>query len=126
MCFPGAGIGDVSDRLEACMAGGWTKIIVYLSVVGNDIGRVDSEELFRRIREALGKVRERGGFPVVCEVLPRQAVGGMWQSRAIALNFQLTEHCKADGWASIDNWDSFCDQDHHYLSDGVHPSQRGI
>ena len=67
----------------------------------------------------------RGGVPVVCEVLSRRAVGGIWQSSAIATNCRLTEHCIANGLAFVDNWDISYSQD-HFLMDGVHLSQRGI
>ena len=103
MCFPGAGIGDVSDRLEACMAGEGTKPIACLSVGGKDVGHVGSKEFFRRFREALGKVRDMGGIPLVCGVLPKRAVGGMWQSKAIALNCRLAEHFEDNGGAFADS-----------------------
>ena len=100
--YQGQGLGIyVSDRLEAGMAGEGTKPIVCLSTEENDIGCVGSAGLFRRFREALGKVRT--GVPVVCRVLPRRAVGDMWPSRAIALNCRLTEHFKTNGWAFVDN-----------------------
>ena len=60
MCFPRAGIGNVSDRLEAGMAGEGTKPIVCLSVTGNNVGCVGSEKPFRRFRKALGKIKDRG------------------------------------------------------------------
>ena len=73
VCFPGAGIGHVSERIEACMAGEGTKPIVCLSAGGNDIGRIGSEELLRRFKEVLGKIRDKGGIPVVCGILPRRS-----------------------------------------------------
>ena len=75
MCLPEAWIADISDRLEACMTDEGIRPIVCLSVRGNDVGRICSEELFRRFREALGKVRDRGGVPVVYWVLLKRAVG---------------------------------------------------
>ena len=49
-----------------------------------------------------------------------------WQSMEIALNCRLIEHCEANGWAFVDNVDSFYGQDNLYLRDGVHLSLRGI
>ena len=70
---------------------------------GNDVGCLDSEELLRRFRAALAKVRNRNRVPVVCGVLPRRAVGDMSQSRAITLNCRLAEHCETNRWIFVDN-----------------------
>ena len=126
MCFPGAGIGDVSVRVEECMAGEGVKPVVCLHMGGNDVGRLGSEELLRRFREALGRIRDKGGIPVVSGVLPRRRVGGMWHSRAIAVNCRLASHCRANGWAFINNWDRFYGRDHLYSRDGVHLSRAGV
>ncbi len=47
----------------------------FLSAEGNDLGKLRNEELFKEFRQALGKIREKGGIPVVCDVLPRGGVG---------------------------------------------------
>ena len=125
VCFPGAGIGHVSERIEACMANEGTKPIVCLSAGGNDIGRVHGVELLRRFKEVLGKVRDRGGIPVVCGILPRRGVSWEWLSKAIAVNCRLADHCMANGWTFINNWHRFFGMDHLYQRDGVHLSQRG-
>ena len=126
VCFPGAGVGHVSERIEACMANEGIKPIVCLSAGGNDVGKVRSEELLRRFKEVLGKVRDRGGIPLVCGILPRRKVGCEWLCRAIAMNCRLAEHCKANGWTFVDNWDRFFGNDHLYQRDGVHLSHRGF
>ena len=127
MCLPGAWIADVRDRLEACNCRRGDQAHCLPERWGNDVSRhrIRSEERFRRFREVLDKVRDRSGFPVVCGVEQLLACDRR-QSRAMALNCQLTEHCKANGWAFVDNWSSFYDQDHLYLRVGLHLSQRGI
>ena len=45
--------------------GGVVTPTVCISAGGNDIDRV------RRYREALGRVRDLGGIPVMCGILPR-------------------------------------------------------
>ena len=60
-----------------------------LRVGGNDIGKVRSEELFSRYREALGKISDRVGNPIVCGVSSRRGVGGERLSKAIAINCRL-------------------------------------
>ena len=126
VCFPGAGVEDVSDRLDRCMAGEGERPIVCLSVGTNDVGRVRSEELFRRFREALGKIRDRGAVPVVCGIIPRRDAGAEWLSRAIAMNCRIANHCGSNGWAFLDTWDLFYGENSLYARDGVHLSRRGV
>ena len=125
VCLPGAGVGDVADRLEGALAGEGIAPTVCFSVGGNDVGRVRDEELFRRYRIALGKVRDLGGVPVVCGVLPRKYAGREWLSRASALNSRLADLCRGNGWLFVDNWKYFFGKDHLYARDGVHLSERG-
>ena len=126
VCFPGAGIGHVAERLDRVLSGEGTNPVVCLSVGGNDIGKVRSEELFKRYREALGKIRDRGGIPIVCGVLPRRGVGREWLSRAIAINCRLEKHCANNGWAFIDDGQRFYGNDYLYCRDGVHLSREGV
>ena len=72
VCLPGAGIGEMSDRLEDVLVGEGNAPTVVISTGGNDLGRIRSEELFRKYKEALGGVRDLGGSPVLCGILPRR------------------------------------------------------
>ena len=126
VCLPGAGIGRVSDRLDTSLKNDGTNPIVFLSAGGNDLGKVRSEELFRKFRQALDRIKDKGGIPVVCGVLPRRGVGAEWLSRAIAVNRRLANHCRSNGWSFIDNWDCFYGKDTLYARDGVHLSRQGV
>ena len=126
VCLPGAGIARVSARLDTCLEENGTKPIVVLSAGGNDLGKVRSEELIGKFRLALDRIRDKGGLPVVCGVLPRRGVGVEWLSRAIAVNRRLAEHCRSNGWSFIDNWDLFYGRDSLYARDGVHLSRQGV
>ena len=126
LCLPGAGIGEVCDRLDSCLDDKGIKPIVCLSAGGNDLGKVRSEKLLESFMQALGKVRDRGGVPVVCSILPRRGVGREWLSRAIAMNCRVAAHCKSNGWSFIDNWDRFFGNDVLYARDGVHLSRQGV
>ena len=53
VCLPGAGVGEVSDRLEDVLAREDDSHTVCISEGWNDLGRVRTEELFRRFRKAL-------------------------------------------------------------------------
>lgn len=97
-----------------------------LSAEGNGLGKVRREKLFRKFRQALDKIRDNGGIPVVCGVLPRRGVGAKWLSRAITMNLRLANHCKSNGWTFIENWDPFYGKDILYARDGVHLSHKGV
>ena len=125
VCLPGAGIGEVGARLGSVMSGEGVAPTVCISAGGNDIGRVRNEELFRRYREALGRVRDLGGMPVLCGILPRRNAGPGWWSAARAVNCRLAEHCKRNGWLFVDNWARFYGKDYLYTRDGVHLSACG-
>ncbi|MPC54582.1 hypothetical protein E2C01_048504 [Portunus trituberculatus] len=125
MSLPGAGIKRVSTQLDTCLADG-TKPIVFLSAGGNDLCKVRSEELFRRFKEALAKIRDKDATPVVCDVLSRRDLGGEWLSRAIAMNCRLADYCSSNEWAFIDNWDLFYGKDTLYAMDEVHLSCLGV
>ena len=125
MCLPGAGVGDVAERLEGVLGGEGVAPTVCISAGGNDIGRVRPEELWRRYRQALGRVRELGGTPVLCGILPRRSAGVRWWSEATALISRLADHCRRNGFLFIDNWSYFYGKDHLYSRDGVHLSEMG-
>ena len=126
VCLPGAGIGRVSAKIDTCLKEHGSKPIVFLSAGGNDIGKVKSEELIGKFRLALNRIKNKGGIPVVCGVLPRRGVGAEWLSRALALNNRLAAHCKSNRWAFVDNWDLFYGKDALYARDGVHLSRQGV
>ena len=124
-CLPGAGVGDLVERLDGVLRGEGVAPIVCISAGGNDIGTGSSEELLRRYRQALGRVRDLGGTPVLCGILPRKFAGAGWWSEAAAVNSRLADHCRRNGWLFVDNWNYFFGKDYLYNSDGVHLSRRG-
>lgn len=125
VCLPGAGVGDVVERSEGVLAGEGVAPTVCISAGGNDIGRVRPQELLRRLRQALERVRDLGGIPVLCGILPRKYVGARWWSDAAAVNRHMADHCRRNGWLFINNWNYFFGKDHLYTRDGVHLSEQG-
>ena len=125
-CFPGAGVQEVSQKLDRVLAGEGPAPTVIFSAGGNDIEKVRSVELRKRFREALERVRSLGGVPVVCGVLPRRYQSRQWYSRAIAVNSWLADYCKSNGWTFVDNWDSFFGRNSMLARDGVHLSRKGV
>ena len=108
------------------MMGEGRQPIVVLSAGGNDVCRVGSEELIRRFKETLGRIRDAGGIPVVNSILPRRGVSEGWLSHALGLNTRLAAHCENNGWLFINNWDLFFGQDALYAKDGKHLSLKGV
>ncbi len=57
------GFAKVADRLDMCLENDGTKPTVFLNARGNDLGRVKSEELFKKLRQALDRIRDKGVCP---------------------------------------------------------------
>ena len=51
-----------------------TKLIVIFSGGRNDIFEVKGKKLFKRVRQALDKIRSKDGISMVCGVLPRRGL----------------------------------------------------
>ena len=72
------------------------------------------------------RIRNLGGIPVVCGILPHRAVGASWRCAAFATNSLLSKHYKRNGWLFIENWTRFYGKDHLYTRDGVQISPREV
>ena len=107
-----------------CWPGKVTLQLLLSAEGGNDLGRIRSEELFRRYKKALGTVRDLGGSPVLCGILLR-LLGQRWWLEACALNNRLADHCRRNGWLYVDNWTYFFGKNCLYTRDGVHLSGEG-
>lgn len=125
-CLPGAGIGRVCERLENVIDDFGDKPTVVLSAGSNDVGKLTSVELRKLYREALDKIRKKGGTPIACSILPRRGVRREWLSRAIGFNCWLEKLCKELTVPFIDNWSLYYGNDSMYARDGVHLSRKGV
>ncbi|XP_069946335.1 uncharacterized protein [Cherax quadricarinatus] len=126
VCFPGAGVGDIVNRLDNIMSGNGNKPIICLSAGGNDIGKGRREELLDKYRSAIDFIKSKGGIPIICSILPRRGVGNEWLSRAIGVNCWLDRYCKELAIPFIDNWNNFYGKHDMYARDGVHLSGAGV
>ena len=125
VCFPGARVHDVSDRLDRLLVGTGRDAVVVVHVGGNDIGRTRSEELLKRYRVMLEKVKASGRVGVVCGVIPRLRGDEVWLSRAINLNGKIETMCRSLGLRFVDGWDTFFGKHEMFSKDGIHPSRVG-
>lgn len=119
-CYPGQGVTRVSEGLSSIEE----KPLV-VSVGGNDIGSVGSEELKRRFRDMLDRLRDRRSTSVVMGILPRRFESREWSSRAIALNRWLDRQCLNLGFNFIDSWSYFINRPDRFARDGIHLSPLG-
>ncbi|KAG0699146.1 hypothetical protein GWK47_025887 [Chionoecetes opilio] len=125
VCYPGASVQDVTDRLDKLMVGTGKEAVVVVHVGGNDVGKARSEELVTKYKALLEKVKESGRTGVICGVIPREYVGQEWLSRALSLNSKIEELCKGMGLRFVDGWDTFYGKHSMYTRDGVHLSKMG-
>ena len=103
-----------------------TTPIVVLSTGGNNFGKVRCEDLFRRFKQPLDKIRNKIKILVVCSVLSRWGQSVEWLSRVIAVNCRLANHCKSTTCTFIDKWNLFYGKDTLYGRNGTHLSLQGV
>lgn len=124
VCFPGAKIEDVFERVESCMKGEGPNPVVFVCAGGNNIREKRSEKLLAQYKDTLMKIKENGGTPMGCGILPRKE-GEMWLSRAISFNESMKKYCKEKGIAFVDIWSEFCGKREMY-QDNIRPSVTGV
>ena len=116
-----------SKREDDIVGDGWQGNMV-VSVGGNDIrveGGMGTEELLRRFKDMIKKVKAQCGRMVVCGILPRIYMGKWWNSCAMGVNHRLDSFCQDNDVTFLDTWDSFIHQQWLYARDGIHLTRRG-
>ena len=121
--YPGGGIEAISDRVGGLVKKG---DVVCIVAGGNDVQDGRSEDLIRRYREALEKVRMEGGSAVACGILPRFGYSREWASRALGINQRIEKYCRDNNVAYVDGWEYFHGYRKLYARDGVHFSRLGV
>jgi lysophospholipase L1-like esterase len=119
----GAGVRRVVDELEGLDV---REEAVCLIVGGNDCHKHKSEKLIGRFKEAIEKIRMKGGTPIVCGILPRVDHGREWSSRAIGCNDRIERYCRDKGLAFVGVWDRFYGRRDLFARDGIHLSGAGV
>ena len=122
-CFPGAGVKRVAEELDDIVDRNSVTCVI---AGGNDVHRNRSEELIRQYKEALVKIRNKGGTPVACGILPRLGHGKEWCSRAIGFNCRTEKFCRENNIAFVDVWENFYSRGRLFARDGVHLSRAGV
>lgn len=125
VCFPGAKIEDIKDRIDNCVTGEGENPVVLVCAGGNNVSERRSEDLIRKYTETLTLIKSKGGTPLGCGILPRNRVSEMWLSRAMSVNEYLGNYCRKEGIGFIDVWAEFCGKREMY-EDSVRPSNKGV
>jgi len=126
VCYPGAQVKDVRDRLEGVMRGSGEGATVIVQVGVNDVGKNNTEETMKAYRALIGSLagsRKRG---VVTSILPMVHASMEWYSRAIGLNTRVANICKELGVQFLDLWGEFWGRTEMFALDGLHLSKKGV
>lgn len=97
--------------------------IVCFSAGETNIQKVKSEDLHRRLREALEWIR--GQKCAGCR-LRRRGVVDEWLFCATVMNWQLPDNCKSNLWSFVDSRGHIFGRNSLYARDGVHLSCQEI
>ena len=94
VCFPGARVNDIVDRIDSEFVNTNADATVIVHVGTNDIGYKRSEELIKRYRELIEKMKDSGRRCMISGILPRLGAGQEWKSRALCVNDRVRKLCR--------------------------------
>ena len=125
VCFPGARVNDIADRIdrEIMVTSADSTVIVHVGT--NDIGQKRSEELIASYRRLIAKMKESGRKCMISGILPRFGAGQEWESRALGINERVRKLCSSYSVRFLDLWGDFQDRK-FFVGDGLHLSFKGV
>ena len=126
--YPGAGIKRITSRVKALEPASENTLV--LMVGGNDFfgrnGRTgDVGTLLRDYRQLLEAARQKTNRVVVVGLVPRKYRKPEEYRRAVVVNRQLMELCRARKFRYLDPWEEFVGVDKFFAKDGLHFSKLG-
>ena len=125
VCFPGARVSDIVDRIDREFVNTNADATVIVHVGTNDIWYKRSEELIERYRELIEKMKDSGRRCMISGILPRLGAGQEWKSRALCVNDRVRNLCSSENIRFLDLWSEFQNRDLCAV-DGVHLSRKGV
>ena len=125
VCYPGARVKDVRDRLARDINCTNEDANVIVHVGTNDIGYRRSEELIEHYRELIQILKSSRRKCCLTGILPRLGTGDEWKSRALGINNRIQSICRDENVDFLDLWIEFSSKD-LFARDGVHLSQKGV
>lgn len=125
VCFPGARVNDIVDRIDREFVSTKVDSTVIVHVGTNDIGYKRSEELLAGYRRLIEKMKDSGRRCIISGILPRLGAGQEWKSRALCVNDRVRKLCSLEDIRFLDLWTEFQNRD-LFADDGVHLSRKGV
>lgn len=120
-CVPGGRIEDVSNAVDIFTDKAPDNATYVLHVGTNDIStKSTSEEILRKYRALMKKMREKTKNIIFSGILPRLTSDESNLGRAKYVNNILKSFCKEEGFYFADFWNDFYGQADLFLRDGLH------
>ena len=127
VCFPGARIEHVTERVERIMGRGKGGTIL-VHVGTNNADKEGTTAIVEKYRELLKKTKQaRVGQIIISGILPvfGNRIDGYRNSKRMAINGMTKRLCEEEDVGYVDLWDSFVGIEELYARDGLHLSGKG-
>ena len=127
VCFPGARIEHVTERVERIMGRGKGGTIL-VHVGTNNADKEGTTAIVEKYRELLKKTKQaRVGQIIISGILPvfGNRIDGYRNSKRMAINGMTKRLCEEENVGYVDLWDSFVGIEKLYARDGLHLSGKG-
>ena len=127
VCFPGARIEHVTERVERIMGRGKGGTIL-VHVGTNNADKEGTTAIVEKYRELLKKTKHaRVGQIIISGILPvfGNRIDGYRNSKRMAINGMTKRLCEEEDVGYVDLWDSFVGIEELYARDGLHLSGKG-
>ena len=127
MCYPGAGIDFIKDRLKVANESREVILHVGENSIRNRDGTFEMTEiLLKKYKELLVRAKEIGKKVCVSGILPRLGENEEWWSRAIGVNESVHMLCESMSCTYLYVWKDFVDIFKLYKKDGVHLNDKKV
>ena len=127
MCFPGARIEHVTERVEKIMGRGKGGTLL-VHVGTNNTDKEGTTAIVEKYRKLLKKTKQaRLGQIILSGILPvcGNRIQGYRNSKRMAVNGMVERLCQEEDVGYVDMWDSFVGNEELYFRDGLHLSGKG-
>ena len=127
VCFPGARIEHVTERVERIMGRGKGGTIL-VHVGTNNADKEGTTAIVEKYKELLKKTKQaRVGQIIISGILPvfGNRIDGYRNSKRMAINGMTKRLCEEEDVGYVDLWDSFVGIEELYARDGLHLSGKG-
>ena len=127
VCFPGARIEHVTERVEKIVGRGKGGTIL-VHVGTNNTDKEGTTAIVEKYRKLLKKTKQaRLGQIILSGILPvcGNRIQGYKNSKRMAVNGMVERLCQEEDVGYVDMWDSFVGNEELYFRDGLHLSGKG-